>query len=189
MALPQTVVDRLTREPANTPGWSSRLLLFSFTIALLMVLLYAGLEYWYLPKLDGDQSRLDQAIQTASNGVPQADQARLASFYSQLANIRTLLGVHIVASPLFAWLERATLPNVYLSRLSLTSSNRQLLMNGAARSMRDIADQITLFQAQPETNRVLVNNVSADANGLWRFDIMLEFNPDFFAAASQIVQP
>lgn len=186
MALPPTVVDRLTREPVSTPGWSSRLLLFSCTLLLLMLFLYVGLEFGYLPKLGADQSKLDSAIAAASNGIPPADQVRLASFYSQLANVKTLLGIHTTASSLFPWLQGAMLPNVYLARVSFVAMNQQLLINGVARSVRDVADQLSLFEAQPSIDRVIVNNVSIDATGLWRFDIVLQFGQNFFVAASSL---
>lgn len=189
MALPEKVVERLGREPVRTPGWSGRLLMFSSTILLITLFAYFGLVYGYQPYLRAEVRKLNDQIQKFSQEVPASDQARLVEFYSQIANIKTLLDRHVTASLLFEWLEKFTHPNVYFSDLGLSAANNQLLLNGTAKSAKDVAEQLKIFQEQPAVKQVATGNVSVSATGLWQFDLIITVDSAFLKQAVPSEQP
>src|SRR3989344_6627831 len=126
MAFPENVLDRLTREPTSTPGWSGRLLTLSLVVFAVSVALYAGLTLAWQPYLASQIDKLNADIKSAGAQIPVSEQGKLAVFYSELANIKTLLAKHIFISPVFAWLEKNTSPNIYFSKLNLDTTNNQL---------------------------------------------------------------
>jgi Tfp pilus assembly protein PilN len=179
MALPEKVIERLGREPVRTPGWSSRLLMFSSTLLFICLFVYIGLVYGYTPYLKTQLKELDGQIQKFGQEISAADQTELIAFYSQMANIKKLLNNHIAASRLFEWLEKQTQTNVFFSKLGLNIQNNQLSLAGVAKSAEDIAEQLQVFQSQPEVELVSVNNISVGASGLWQFDLSVKLSRDF----------
>lgn len=180
MALPQSVLERMSREPVGTPGWSGGLIFFSATVLLLSLFVYAGLEYGYKPKLTQDIADLDIQIKNFSQKVTVEDQEKITSFYSQLSNAKKLLENHIVVSPVFNWIQNVTNNNVYYTKFALTVDNRQLALGGAARSMADVTNQVALFQRQPNVEKVGLGSVGVDQTGSWKFDMTLTFSKNFF---------
>ena len=67
MALPQQVVEQLNQGTRRTPGWSSGMLLFSGSVLIVVIVIYAGLQFGYTPYLNGQVSSLEsQAAEAGS---------------------------------------------------------------------------------------------------------------------------
>jgi hypothetical protein len=180
MALPEQVIERLSREPLVTPGWSGRLLMFAGTVFFLSLAVYVGLTYGYKPYLNAQVNDLDGQIQRFNQEIPASDQEQLTIFYSQLANLDGMLKGHIDSSSLFEWLEVRTQSNIAFSKLAFSARNGQLALNGAAKTMDDFAEQLAIFQQDPSVQRINVNSLTASANNAgWQFDMMLFLDPAF----------
>ena len=180
MALPEQVVDRLSREPVHTPGWSGQLLMFASTIFFISVAVYLGLVFGYKPYLNSKIIALDDKIKQFTQEIPVSDQEQLASFYSQLSNLGGILQKHLISSPLFEWLEKHTDANVYYTRFSFSPGTNQLALTGTAKTTNDFIQQMQAFQGEPAVERINVNSLNASSNGAWQFDIVLFFSPSFF---------
>ncbi|RJQ28896.1 hypothetical protein C4571_02540 [Candidatus Parcubacteria bacterium] len=180
MALPQKVVEQLSRTSVQTPGWSGQLLMFSSTAFLLSLFIYLGLVYGYKPYLEKEVQKLDSQIQAFSQQISVEEQGEIINFYSQLVNVKSLLARHVVVSPFFDWLERHTQTSVYYTKLNLNTQSRQASLSGVARSVEDLAEQLQEFQNDPGVERVNFSNVSVGSNSLWQFDLTLFFKPAFF---------
>ncbi len=185
MPLPEKIIEKLAREPARTPGWSGRLLMFAGTLFLIAVFVYAGLKFGYTPYLRRQSEKLDDEIVRYSQQIPLSDQTKLVHFYSQLVNVKNLLDRHTIGSPTLEWLERNTHASVYFTKFSLSAVNQQVSLTGMARSLKDASEQIQIFQSQPEVQRVSIGNAAQVASGGWQFDVNLFFKPNFFRAAAQ----
>ncbi len=179
MALPENVLDKLTREPTSTPGWSGKLLTLSLIVFAVSIALYTGLTFAWQPYLSSQIDGLKNDIQSAGAQIPVSEQGKLAVFYSELANIKTLLGKHIFVSPLFVWLEKNTSQNIYFSKFNLDTANNQLVLSGAGRANSDVADQVAAFQNQPDVQSVTLRTMNFDQAGLWQFDVVLSLDPVF----------
>ena len=173
MALPEQVVERLSREPVQTPGWSSRLLMFAGTIFFITLAIYFGLTFGYKPYLDNQVKQLDDQIQKFTQEIPISDQNQLAVFYSQLANLDGILRGHVISSPLFDWLGGRTQSNIAYAKFNFAARTGQLALNGVAKTMNDFIQQLQIFQAESLVQRINVNSLTVSSNGGWQFDMML----------------
>jgi len=178
MPLPEKVIERLERAPLDTPGWSGALFMFSVTVFFLALVIYAGITFGYGAYLDAQNESIKKEINNFSKRIPAAEQVATANFYSQLVNVRDLLGKHTATSLVFDWLEAKTMPSIYFSNLYWNGATQQMNLGGVARSVNDITDQIRVFQSQPEVSRVIITNVALNEN-LWRFDASVVFVPGF----------
>ncbi len=179
MALPQKVIEQLGREPSRTPGWSGQLLMFSSTIFFISLLAYFGLVFGYKPYLDSNVQKLQDQIQAFGQKIPLDQQKKLINFYAQLSNIESLLANHVIASPVFGWLEKNTETNAYFTRFSLNTQTNQLALTGIAKTMDDVSQQLAIFENRPEAKQMSVGNITL-TNGLWNFDVALSFDPGYF---------
>ncbi len=171
MPLPQKTIDALSRAPAQTPGWSGRLLMFCGTLFLASIFVYLGLLYGYLPYLEGQVKKLKDQMQSFNQQVSLADQEKIVTFYSQLAHVKSLLMTRAGATPLLHWLEARTVPNLFYTKFSFNAANRQVVLGGSARGVPDITAQVRLFQSDPAVERVNLGNMNVGVGNLWQFDL------------------
>lgn len=176
MPLPQRVVDQLSNEPPKTPGWSLGMLTFSGGLLLIVIIIYAGLTFGYEPYLNGQVSQTQTQIDQLSQQISPADQANLINFYSQISNLQTLLGNHIIITNLFSWLEANTEPNVYYNSFEFSGGN-QITISAVAENESDVNQQVAIFQASPEVQSVVVSSVTRAQTSGWAFGVNLTINP------------
>lgn len=180
MALPQQVLDRLSREPPKTPGWSLGLLIFSGGILFITISVYVGLRFGYEPYLNENIDVLNSKINTLAKSISADDEDRLIKFYSQVTNLKTVLGNHVTLSPFFSWIEKNTEANVYFSRLSFSSQSagNQITLAGSAPSVADINQQAAIFESSAEVKSVNISSISkSNETGQWTFSATLLLNP------------
>lgn len=184
MALPQKIVEQLGRSPVKTPGWSSRLLMFSSTIFMISFGVYIGLIVGYKPYLETQIKKLDDQILKLGAQIPESDQQDVVKFYGQIVNLRTLLNTHVLGSRFLTWLEQNTQANVYFTSLSVNLQGGQVSLAGRARAPVDVAEQNNIFLARkPEVQSVLMGGVALEEKAkLWDFTFTLILNPAYFQA-------
>ena len=176
MALPQQVLEQLSREPPKTPGWSFGLLMFSAGLLFITLLVYFGLTLGYEPYLNGQISHLNAQIDAESKSISPADETHLITLYSEIANLKNILGSHVEFSQFLSWLEKNTEANVTYSQLSLSNGN-QISLTGSAAAEADVNQQIAIFEAAPEVKTVSLSNVTLSApTGQWQFNVTLVMN-------------
>jgi hypothetical protein len=177
MALPAQAVEKIIREPSDTQGAYRQLLLLTASLFILTLLIYAGIAFGYKAYLKSAVGTLEKKISDSSTAVSAEEEARIATFYSQLMNLRTLLGSHRSISPIFALLERTATPNIYYTKISLNGSTNELALSGAARNLGDIAAEAAVFEKQPEVDHVNINNGAISPNSPWQFAMSVFLNP------------
>jgi hypothetical protein len=186
MPLPEKVVEQLGREPSETQGWALGALFFSSGILFFAVAIYFGLTFGYEPYLQSQLTSAQNQVNALSNSVSASDQSQLIDYYSQIANLKTLLQNHTFSSKLFSWLEKDTEANVYYQSFALINGN-QLTLSGAASTEADINQQVAIFENDPEVSSVTISNVSAPqllGNG-WTFSMTLIINPSVSLSSGQ----
>ncbi|HUX36107.1 MAG TPA: hypothetical protein VMV71_03685 [Candidatus Paceibacterota bacterium] len=190
MALPEQFADRLNREQIEAPGWSGQLLMFSGTVFFISLAVYFGLILGYKPYLDGQVASLDSQIKSFDTQIPQDEQGKLISFYSQVINLQNILNSHVVSSKLFAWLEKNTSNNVYYNKLSMTDFSGtanyvQLNIGGFSKTPDDFSKQMVAFQNDPLVQRMTINNFSAPSgSNQWHFEVTLFLSNDIVSQSS-----
>lgn len=183
MALPPKVIEQLAREPAQTPGWSSRLLMFTATLFILNVVGYFWLTLGYSKYLSSQIQEVDRQVKTQSQQIPQEDRGAIVALFSQLSNLRLILDKHVNTSSFFKLLEATTHPRVYYTRLALNSDKNEVILTGQATSVTDVTEQVKIFQNRTEIEKVSLGNISNTGTG-WQFDVTLGLAPEFLSSVS-----
>lgn len=186
MPLPEKVIEQLGQESPKTQGWAFGALFFSSGILFLTVAVYFGLTFGYEPYLQSQLASVKNQVNTLGNSVSANDQSQLIDFYSQIANLQTLLQRHTFSSQFFSWLEQNTEANVYYRSLAMTQGG-QIALSGVAPTEADINQQVAIFENSPEVSSVAVSNVIAPSllGSEWTFSVTLIMNPSVFLASSQ----
>ncbi len=184
MALPTQEIERLTRGKSSEQGSYKQLLLLAGSLFAISLIIYLGLSYGYEPYLNGQKDDLDIQIQEFSKKIPQEDQTKLVSFYSQLANVKTLLGKHPMTSKAFDWLETNTQANTYFTKLTFNVPTSQITLLGNSKSPQDAAEQAAIFESQPEVLRLNLNNLAVSPGGGWQFNMTVFMDSKFLLPAS-----
>jgi len=185
MPFPQPAVEQLSQRAPRSPAWFGQLMMFAGTLFFIAAALYIGITFGYKPYLNNRVEALNERIATFAQQVPADEQEKIAGFYSQLVNLRTLLGKHVAMTEFFSWLERSTLPTIQITKASVNMNNRQGTITGVSRSVQDIAAQLAVLQADPGVERVDFKQVT-NINTLWQFDMIVHFAPGFFNQPTQI---
>lgn len=190
MALPNKVIEQLSRAPARTPGWSSRVLLFSVTFCVLSGGIYLGIQFGYRPFIEGQIKELDRQIDEFTRTVSPTQQEELVSFYSQVDNLNRLLAQQAQASNLFPWLEANTNTQVQLDSLSLNALKREVVLGGQANDMVYLGQQINRFESLPEVINVQLSQLTLNQQtGKWNFSLTVALREDFFKPTPMTLLP
>jgi len=184
MPLPQQVINQLSREPEKTPGWSAGILLFSSVLLIIVFVIYFFMTLIYAPQLNASLAAVQGKVATLDQSIASGDEAALVAFYSQVVNLRTVLGNHIVFSQFFEWLQRSTESNVSFTQMSF-SSGSQVTLTGTARTEADINEQVAIFESSPNVAKFTISNITQTAGtSQWAFSATLIMNSSLYIASS-----
>lgn len=180
MPLPQQVVEQLSRDTPRTAGWSAGMLLFSGTLLGLTILIYLGLTYGYAPYLNAQIGAANDQIDKLNQSVSADEQAQLATFSSQIVNLRSLTTNHIFFSYFLNWLGANTEANVYYTSLSYASGN-QVSLSGVAKTQADLNQQLAIFESSGNVANMSISNMVAVPNSAsWTFGVTLTMKQALF---------
>lgn len=173
----KSVVEQFGGEK-TTVGWSWRLLVFTSVIFGIALLSYVGMAFGYVPVLERQIADLDARARDLSQRVSADDQKNLAKFYSQLVNLKALLGNHVAGSKFIALVERNTNQNVFYTKVLFTSTDRQAELEGMARNYAELVKQMEAYRQMKEVERFfLVESQIIEGGGI-RFKAKLFLAPD-----------
>ncbi|MBI2888307.1 MAG: hypothetical protein HYY10_00085 [Candidatus Liptonbacteria bacterium] len=182
MPLPQKVIDRLSREPLGTPGWSSQLLLFSGALFLISVIVYGGVAFGYKPHFEGRIKKLNDQIQAFTQQIPLAQQEKITSFYAQLSNVKKLLDQHAALTPFLKWFQEHTQANIFYRQFSVEVTTGKVMVSGTGKSLGDVEEQLAIFERAKEVKESLFGSVTSKEKVGWEFSGTLTFPPGFFTS-------
>jgi len=154
----------------------------SSLVFFITVGIYLGILYGYMPTLQSQLDEVNDRIQKATQEISPEDQEGIMTFYSQLTNIKTLLGKHNNPSRLFAWLEEHTDPNIAYTKFSYTAETNQVTMTGVGKTMNDIVMQLRHFENQSSVKEARMLSVQALDTGGWEFQGVIIFKPEFLVS-------
>lgn len=181
MPLPQKAIEQLSREPVQTQGWSSRLLMISATVFFASLMVYVGLVFGYKPYLSGQQDEVKRSIDQFAEDVPPEKQRDIANFYSQTDNLKRLIASQQSPAGLVGWFEAHAHQDIRYTRFMFNAKNRQLDLSGLARTESAVAEQIKIFESLPDEVRFTTGSgvIPDQTTGLWQFSLSVSFNQGF----------
>lgn len=148
----------------SASGWPWRLFLFSFLVLATTVVVYLGLEFGYQIFLKNQISSRDAKIDELSQNIPKEEQERFLGFYSQLANLQSVLDNHSSTSKVLPFLEANTNKKVSYDSVDLRAAERKLTLDGAADSYEIFSQQLEAFNQAKDVERLVVQESQADGN-------------------------
>ena len=105
------------------------------------------------------------------------DQAKFITFYSEIANLKTVLANHVTLSRFFSWLEENTEANVYYTHLTFSTGNK-VVLSAVARNEADVNQQLSIFENAPEVQNVSFSGTTyTSQSNTWQFTATLTMNP------------
>ncbi len=96
---------------------------------------------------------------------------------SRLKNMRTLISNHNFISSVFNFLESNTHPKVRFSNFNFSADSRKLDMSGEALSYSVVAQQIAIFELNPQVEKAEFGGLSAGGTNLINFKVAIIFKP------------
>lgn len=185
-----------TGQSSSSGGGVSLLLLISiivFLITLGSVAYVILFKQAYIKTIEQEQ----QTIETNKNGLV-SDSLTIESLVeldSRINVANKLLKSHVVVSPIFSFLQQATLKNVRFKNFSFTSSNKDssnkvaIQMSGQAKDWETVALQADEF-GKTEWKKIVsepkVSNLSLNSDGSISFIFSAYINPDYLVYSNNI---
>lgn len=163
----------------RTPGWSSGILMFTGTLFFISLAIYLGIIFGYNPYLTSRLKTAENNITKFTQKTPVDQQEKIIRFFSQISNLRNLLSDQQFASGVFPWLQDHTQANISYSGFNASLVKSQVNLSGEARTVRDLAEQIAVFENLPEIRDVTFSGTSQNPAGFWTFSFVLSFDPKF----------
>ncbi len=168
----------------NSPvsiGTPWRLFVFSVLLFAFSLLVYFGLSVGYENYLQSRSNALDQNLSQLSSSISQQDQQQFINIYSQIINLKSILGSHLFTGNIFPFLEKNTLPQVFYSEAKFTGYTGVLELTGQAASLQVLAEQISQFEQAPELASAVLSSMQFNPSGNTSFTITLTFNQSYLA--------
>lgn len=139
-------------------GFPWRTLVISVVVFGLTLLIWAGMEFGYVPFLQSQIQKSDVELAALSQSVSESEQKELIEFYSQLYNIQSLIGGHLHPSRFFDFLEKSTHPMVKFSGLRLNIIGGEAVLEGAAPDFDTVASQLSAFKNDAQVASVALES-------------------------------
>lgn len=160
-------------------GWPWRFLMFTVLVGATVAVGSFGLAFGYKPLLNARVEEQEANLADLGKVIPAKQQEEFVRFYSQLANLDTLLAGHVSASPLFGLLESRTNASVSYMTMETRIPERKVVLEGSASSYQSFAQQLQSFTEAPEIESVIVNDSNA-LEGRVKFRITLTVREGIF---------
>ncbi|TSA46378.1 hypothetical protein D4R51_00255 [bacterium] len=177
---PKTLNEQFVAEPVSV-GLPWRLLIFSVVIFALSLLIYFGFSVGYESYLSSRSDDLDKQLNQLSDSISQQDQQRFIGFYSQMANLKTVLSQHIFSSNIFSFLEKNTLPQTFYTEAKFQATALNLELQGRTVSLQTLAQQLAQFERAVEIQTAILKSTNFNESGSVDFVMNLTFQADFLS--------
>jgi len=161
-------------------GWPKRLFTLATILFISVFLVYVGLAFGYRVFLNNSIEKLDDQLETLSTQITEEQKEDLATLYSQVTNVRTLLKDHVATSQAFTLLESLTHPKVTYLNLDLDMKDRRLILSGITPSYDDLTAQLAIFENSSDVERYNLESSEWD-NGVIQFKVNLVMDKGVFS--------
>ena len=188
--LPTSFIPKrpITNDVVSTPTRNRTVGLLSLLTGVIVVataVSFAG-TYLYEKSLASKKTRLEQQINDAKSGIGSDFLSDMKRLNARISGVKTLLGGHIVISPIFEALEATTLRSVqykrfgYEFKLDATTKAQvvQVELDGTAKTYSTIALQSDAFaQSSLIKNPVFSSLTVDDKTGTIGFKLLFDVAP------------
>ena len=157
-------------------------LLMNFSIVLFAVsMLVFGGVYFYKKSLNERVAFLSDSLKRARDSFDLSVLSEMGKTSEKIELAKKLLEKHIAPSPIFGFLEQATLENVRFSNFNYIwqeDSDPEISMTGVAKSYASLALQVDEFQKNSNVEDISVSGLSLGKGGVVNFNAVIVLKPD-----------
>lgn len=181
----KTLIEKEFLKPEELKTeWPWRLLVFTIFLFGIILLVFFGMRIGYEPYLDKKIKTLDAEIGKLTQSFSQSQINDFLKFYSQLSNLKTLLGNHIFSSNILKFLEENSLKNLIYTSLNLDVGRRELKLSGIVSSYEVLSQQLEIFRQSTLVEKSSFKNSQRGEKTGINFEIVLVLKNDFFKEGS-----
>jgi len=149
----------------------------SLVLLILALILFGGL-FFYGRTIEA--SRADWAREVtkrkeafgAEGGV-----GRLVSTSNSLGVVRELVGQHVFASNVFAFLAEVTHPKMQFNSFAFARDSRKIDLSGLAANYKTVAEQVNILESHPQVEKVEFGGLATTERGFVSFRLAIIFKP------------
>ncbi|MDE2000953.1 MAG: hypothetical protein KGI60_00095 [Patescibacteria group bacterium] len=164
-------------------GWPWRFFMVSFVIFLVSILGYVGLAFGYEPFLNTKVASLDQNITQGAAEVSSTQQQQFIQVYSQIVNLKSLVGDHVFSSNVLFLLQSVTYPQIYYTHADLKTAERTLTLDGVAPTFDILSQQLAVFSQTSAVTGYTLDQSQLNNNQV-QFRVTLKLAPSVFSLSS-----
>lgn len=177
--MPELSNNSVLFKDQDTAGAPWKIFLLSLLVFAAAVAGYAGVRFGYAPYISKKLDAANSQLAELSAAIPEKEQAGLIKFYSQIVNLKGLLGSHVLGSKLPAFLEARTNAGVAYTNVSVNVPRRELTLEGLTDRYETLSEELEGLRQAPEVQAVLLNE-SRLSEGKIRFRITATLAPALF---------
>lgn len=155
----------------------------SMVLFILVAAAYGGLLLLN-KNLKDEEPKLLEAIQLKQIEL-RRDLKEILALESRLRNLKKIISAHRLNSRIFQFLEKNTHPRVQFSSFTLAGAERQMRLVGETLNYATLAQQITLFELDPEVEHVEFGGLSRGLKNRINFNLEIKLTPPLFIALPQ----
>lgn len=148
-------------------------LIIGVVILVLLVIITVA-SRWYVGALEKKMIELDTLITQKKTALKGQSIDRLVDFSDRMSTI----GDHIQSEPnpadILGLIEENTLASVRLTNFRYNRTNHQVLVEGVARSLKEIAQQMLVFKRVDVIESVRVESIVYDESGTIKFSLVVQ---------------
>lgn len=149
-----------------------RFFIFSLSLVVAVLAINFFIVFVYQPAFTANERDVKKQIDDKQIAFEQTDKQKISSIYSKLYFLNTDLPKHLMASPLFIFLEKSTLPPVVFNTLSFNVDKLSLALGGSADSLQTLVKQVFIFESAKEISGVSLSGATLNKQSS-RFDFTL----------------
>lgn len=137
---------------------------------------YGGLVILARTQQNTTQALKDEIAQKEADIRPELI-TQIIILEKRLSAMRDLLAAHTAASNVFRMVEADTHPKVRFNNFNFTAAGRKIDMSGLAASYTTVAQQVGIFEREPQIERVEFGGLNTAKDGVVSFRVSLIVRP------------
>ena len=150
-------------------------------LALLAVLVLYGFLFIRLKGFQSDIKEIASERAQVLLEINQNERVVATNFAIRAQEVQELLDVRHIPTVLLGLMEEMSHPNVSLSRLAFSFTSYEAQVSGSTSSYKILAEQILIWEKNPDVTKVNVSEFDTDTTGRLKFSAKLGLAPTALA--------
>lgn len=174
----ESFITNQSRFPLVNKSIIDDLLFIIATIVTSGAIIATGGVLWYSYYLTSNTELLKQEVARLEEDLRPELINQLLNLDKKMSGLRVLLDNHVVTSNVFKLLEENTLTHVHFSSFSYFADARKIDLSGEAATYSTLSQQVRLFEALPQVERVDFGGLAKTSGGRITFKMGIIFKQD-----------